>query len=297
MEELRRKHRSEQRDLQARITQRKKNATKKTRKGVNDDCEQLEHQLKERQAAEVAALSSDTEQNEHEDGLHPQPSEELPNEHEQANGISTQPNSNDTSAGNAPQPSANQAQAKKPSRQKARLARRAAEQEAAASAAAEEAANQPDRRADEHKMMEEQLKARGLVEKEVRSDGHCMYAAVADQLQQSGVELHCGGLAEYMAVRRDAANFIQSHPDDFAPFLEEPLEEYVVKVRDTGEWGGQLELSALSKVYGLVVNVLQGDGRIEKIEPGTTSEKEVWLAYYRHSFGLGEHYNSLRKAP
>lgn len=24
-------------------------------------------------------------------------------------------------------------------------------------------------------------------------------------------------------------------------------------------------------------------------------DREVWLAYYRHGFGLGEHYNSLRR--
>ena len=39
-------------------------------------------------------------------------------------------------------------------------------------------------------------------------------------------------------------------------------------------------------------------GRVEKIEGGgeEREKKVAWLAYYRHGFGLGEHYNSLRKS-
>jgi OTU domain-containing protein 6 len=36
---------------------------------------------------------------------------------------------------------------------------------------------------------------------------------------------------------------------------------------------------------------------VEKIEPeGGAAGKAIWLGYYKHGFGLGEHYNSLRKA-
>jgi OTU domain-containing protein 6 len=71
----------------------------------------------------------------------------------------------------------------------------------------------------------------------------------------------------------------------------------VHKVRDTGEWGGQLELMALAKTYAVNINVLQDFGRIEKIEGERDdgAAKSVWLGYYKHGFGLGEHYNSLRK--
>ena len=58
MEEVQRKHRQEQKELQSRITSKKKSATKKTRKGVNDDCAELERQLKERHEAEMMALGS-----------------------------------------------------------------------------------------------------------------------------------------------------------------------------------------------------------------------------------------------
>ena len=90
------------------------------------------------------------------------------------------------------------------------------------------------------------------------------------------------------------------HGDDFAPFLEEGLEGYAVKMRETAEWGGQLELMALARRYGVEIRVVQDGGRVEKIgeEEGLKDKgtgKVLWLAYYRHGYGLGEHYNSLRK--
>jgi len=83
-------------------------------------------------------------------------------------------------------------------------------------------------------------------------------------------------------------------------FLEEGVDGYVGRIRDTAEWGGELELSALANAYGVEIRVVQGGSRVEVVKPGEGREKEgegktLWLAYYRHGYGLGEHYNSLRK--
>jgi len=56
---------------------------------------------------------------------------------------------------------------------------------------------------------------------------------------------------------------------------------------------------AVARRYGVQIRVVQ-DERIEDIEPNTEGDsqketKTLWLAYYRHGYGLGEHYNSLRK--
>ena len=296
MQELQKKHRLEQRDLQSKITQKRKSATKKTRKGVNDECAELERQLKERQDRELLNLSGE------------RPVEGLDVEEVS----SVEPNSNDTEdaenhverALNTPSSTdvTPRDNVKKPNRQKARLARRAAEQEATATQATEEAANLPNLREQENLLMSNELQARGLVEQAIRSDGHCLYSAFADQLTQSDMDITQGNDAlnqpAYRTARQVAAEYISDHPDDFSPFLEEPLEEYIMKVRDTGEWGGQLELSALANAYGVEINVLQADGRIEKIEPGSTgTRKAIWITYHRHSFGLGEHYNSTRRSP
>jgi hypothetical protein len=59
MEELQSKHRKEQKDLQSRVTQKKKQASKKTRKGINEECDRLEAELKQRQADEIAAANGE----------------------------------------------------------------------------------------------------------------------------------------------------------------------------------------------------------------------------------------------
>ena len=303
MDELQKKHRQEQKDLQSRITQKKKSATKKTRKGINDECAELERQLKERQAAELSSLTG------------PLPEDEAANDDDVVDKLEdkevNQPTNGLTASSISMSESVHSVAdgpAKKPNRQKARLARRAAEQQAAAEQAGREAADLPNLREQELKSMREAYSTKGLFEHEIRSDGHCLYAAIADQLEDlkvgldpkvkvmtNDVELTATKVG-YTTTRQVAASYISENPDDFAPFLEEPLPEYVKTIKETGEWGGHLEILALAKAYGVDVNVLRADGRVDKIECGLEDvPHQLWLAYYRHSFGLGEHYNSLRR--
>ncbi|KAH0101187.1 hypothetical protein KCU96_g3081, partial [Aureobasidium melanogenum] len=58
MEELQQRHRKEAKDLQSKITQKKKAATKKTRKGVNDECDNLERDMKARHQEEIQAMTA-----------------------------------------------------------------------------------------------------------------------------------------------------------------------------------------------------------------------------------------------
>lgn len=310
------RQRKEQRELQGRITNKKKNATKKTRKGVNDECAELESQLKQKHEQELAALNGETSnpENATDEAEQKEPNEQ-DEQDEQAddttstdatNGIEKRLKetslSSPTSAQLESESSAQQG--KKRNRQKERMARRAAEQEAAAEAAEKEAANMTDHRKIEKTYLLKEFKANKLVEKEIQPDGHCLFSAIADQLQNQGVSLgpesEVKGKPPYRIVRKTATEYMEAHPDDFAPFLEEPLGGYVSKIRDTAEWGGQLELTALANAYGVEIKVLQ-DGRTETIEPNASAGPEegarqrIWLAYYRHGYGLGEHYNSLRK--
>ncbi|KAI9750787.1 MAG: hypothetical protein M4579_006308 [Chaenotheca gracillima] len=323
MEQLQAQHRKEQRDLQSRITQKKKSASKKTRKGVNAECEQLELDLKQSQEREIAELDGSAQVDQ---------SEQLENDIDELNGDAVVSNGDieqsegprkilDSLESLSVSPSATKGKIqqnqsaiedRKPNRQKARLARRAAEQEALVAEAAQEAANLPDLREQERATITKMLDREGLRERVIRPDGHCLYSAVADQLSRSGKGLKpqiAVNVAKstgdkdtqegYRIVRGIAADYISQHPDDFVPFLEEPLDDYTNRIRETAEWGGHLELLALAKAYDVDINVLQGDGRVEKIQSKSENDgrdlKQMWLAYYRHHFGLGEHYNSLYK--
>ncbi|KAI1760427.1 OTU-domain-containing protein [Hypoxylon sp. FL1150] len=329
LEAMQTRHRKEQRDLQGRITSKKKNATKKTRKGVNDECAELERQLKEKQEQEIATLNGDGGSNSNTentlDGAEEQDEKSIDQpangatldgiaqQLEQTSISSTAPSHPDpeSSSSQQQQQQQQQPQPKKRNRQKERMARRAAEQESAAAAAEQEASGMTDHREIEKTYLLEEFKAHGLVEKEIQPDGHCLFSAVADQLRDRGVplagsedEAAARGRPAYRVVRGRATDYMEAHADDFAPFLEEPLEGYARKMRETAEWGGQLELAALAGAYGVEIKVLQ-DGRTETIEPsagrgdgkeGEGERQTIWLAYYRHGYGLGEHYNSLRKA-
>ncbi|KAH6899821.1 hypothetical protein B0T10DRAFT_554386 [Thelonectria olida] len=298
LEEVQARHRRELKDLQGRITGKKKNATKKTRKGVNDECAEMERQLRERHADEIAALHGETNGSNEDDDDELETTDnkddsELVKETEKL-GVSNPQQAPEPQQQQQSQPS------KKRNRQKERMARRAAEQEAATVRAEEEAANMTDHRAKESEFMKKTFEANGLVEKDIAPDGHCLFSAVADQLNQNSIPLDSDGAKEpaYKTVRRAAAAYMLEHSNDFAPFLEEDLDGYTRKMRDTAEWGGQLELMALARRYNAEIRVVQ-DGRTERIgeDEGTALGKTLWLAYYRHGYGLGEHYNSLRKAP
>lgn len=321
MDELLAKHRKEQKDLQARITQRKKSATKKTRKGINDECDRLQRDLSERHQTEIAQLNGDTAEpvNGIEDlNIN---DDEIRKSTDKEDSIPSQTPTTDSPADTSSASQSSTPRQKKPNRQKARLARRAAEQAAQSEVAAEEASKQTDHRGNEREVMEGVFKRLGLKEIEINPDGHCLYSAIACQLEGSGLGLkpdpermplqgptqarvetvasaqHDG----YRAVRAVTADFITDHADDFQPFMEEPVSQYTHKIKLTAEWGGQLELSAIARAYGVDINVIQGDGRIEKIESGDLEKLDeeerrkrvVWMAYYRHTYGLGEHYNAL----
>lgn len=287
MEELFSRHRKEIRDLTSRITQKKKLATKKSRKGVNIECEALERDLKEQHVREISEF---TDPGSTMDG-----SDHGGNEVQDTEAISEttpiEPDKTTVTNTDVVTPTV----IKKPSRQKARLARRTAEIAALSAAAEAEAAALPDRRSLEIAAMQVRLSSLSLTEHAITPDGHCLYSAFADQVLHSTSLTPSVDTLDYRLARRKCAEYMVSHRTDFEPFLEEAFEEHVRKVEKTAEWGGQTEVLALAKAFGVVANVVQAEGRgIERMND-EGAEEEVWLGYYRHSFGLGEHYNSLRK--
>jgi OTU domain-containing protein 6 len=100
----------------------------------------------------------------------------------------------------------------------------------------------------------------------------------------------------------------------------EQFEKYCVNIRDTGVWGGEPEILALSRAYNVPIHVVQsGSPPVVVHNPsGSPSEEAmhdkrvVRISYHRRMYGLGEvcfvsnlsrsesdlicsqHYNSLR---
>ncbi|KAJ7172523.1 hypothetical protein C8R46DRAFT_1216336 [Mycena filopes] len=153
---------------------------------------------------------------------------------------------------------------------------------------------------------------------EINPDGHCLFSAVADQLQL--LSIIPAPQASYAATRVAAATYIHSHPDDFLPFLPSAagedaagaldpglmstreFEQYCASIRDTAVWGGEPEILALSRAYNVPIHVIQG-GRPPVVvhnpvgssnDTQVTENRVVRISYHRRMYGLGEHYNSLR---
>ncbi|KAL5594091.1 uncharacterized protein BROUX77_007438 [Berkeleyomyces rouxiae] len=309
LEELQARHRREKKGLQGRVTNKKKNASKKTRKGVNDECAALERDLAEKQAAELAAARGDgppvDAEAEAEDAVLGDTGAAGETAHAPA-AAAAGTSGVEPSASDGGQQQQQQRPGAKRNRQKERLARRAAEQDALAAEAAAEAAGMTDHRATERAALADALASRGLTEHDVAPDGHCLFSAVADQLTTRLVAPAAlgGARASYAVLRRVAADHIATHAEAYAPFIvaedgaapgAPDVQAYVRRIRDTAEWGGQLELQALAEACAVEIVVLRRGGE-HVVRPKTVDEKtrRLWLAYYLHEFGLGEHYNSLR---
>ncbi|PCH38218.1 cysteine proteinase [Wolfiporia cocos MD-104 SS10] len=173
--------------------------------------------------------------------------------------------------------------------------------------------------ADEAKAISHMCDELGLEMHEINPDGHCLFSAVADQLAL--LNILPAAQANYTTCRLAAANYIHSHPDTFLPFLPSAggedaagatsdtglmsraeFDQYCTTIRDTGTWGGEPEILALSSAFNVPIHVVQGGTPPVVIhqplgsagQSSVTDKNVAHISYHRRMYGLGEHYNSLR---
>ncbi|KAJ9474680.1 OTU domain-containing protein 2 [Pseudozyma hubeiensis] len=226
------------------------------------------------------------------------------------------------SAASPPPDSAAAASKKKPSRQQQRKDRKAAEAAEVRRQAEEEVklgSNKPDEAALERQGITAMCSALGVKMHEITPDGHCLYAAVADQLN---LRRPHNAPTDYKSARTAAAREMRTHPDTYKPFISDSDEhmagiinkeagtldsdqaqeryflDYCDAVEKTGVWGGQPEILALSRAFGAQINVVMAGRPVLKVGEGEYEEdgKALLISYHRKMYGLGEHYNSLRPA-
>ena len=138
-----------------------------------------------------------------------------------------------------------------------------------------------------------------------------------------------GGGADYLPLRRRAADYILAHADAFAPFLPyEPSDgypegedaatpaatraavgRYCARMGGaTSAWGGHPEIRALACSLGLPIELFTASGAPIEFTPeggelrgGAAGEgRRQWpdsarlrLSFHRYYYALGEHYNSV----
>uniref|UniRef100_A0A8C6G5F9 ubiquitinyl hydrolase 1 n=1 Tax=Mus spicilegus TaxID=10103 RepID=A0A8C6G5F9_MUSSI len=275
-EQLVRRHRKEKKELQAKI-QGMKNAVpkndKKRRKQLTEDVAKLEREMEQKHREELEQLKQLTFKDSKIDSVAVNISNLV---------LENQP------------PRISKAQ-------KRREKKAALEKEREERIAEAEIENLSGARHLESEKLAQILAARELEIKQIPSDGHCMYGALEDQLREQDCALTVASL------RRQTAEYMQSHSDDFLPFLTNPstgdmytpeeFGKYCDDIVNTAAWGGQLELRALSHILQTPIEILQADA--PPIIVGEEYPRNpLVLVYMRHAYGLGEHYNSVtRKSP
>lgn len=74
------------------------------------------------------------------------------------------------------------------------------------------------------------------------------------------------------------------------------FEQYCVSIRDTGIWGGEPEILALSRAYNIPIHVIQGGNPPVVVhnptgapqEENLREKKVLRISYHRRMYGLGE---------
>lgn len=295
------RHKKEQRDLVARTTGMRKQASKKTRKRVRKQIEELETELKRKQAEELEKFEA-------EHGEVDQKSESV---QEATKGETVTPEmllaqleieekeKREEIAKEEAAKKQKQDQQKVPhkhrNRQRERLERRKAEMKKQEEQARKEAANMPSAKEVEEQAIKKLCEEQNLVPHEITPDGHCLFASIADQLKtRQEVDM------SVKELRAKAADYIKANEEVFQPFLFDQntnsmqnVEEYANKVENTALWGGDIEILALSKIFDSPVRILMA-GRKPMVVNEEGQQPELKIVYYQHKLGLGEHYNSLR---
>lgn len=135
---------------------------------------------------------------------------------------------------------------------------------------------------------------------EVPGDGHCLYRSVADQVRSVRPDLFQWRRPlefSHEEIRCLCADEMLGAPGKYEPFAElngdEGFADYCRRVRESADWGGQLELTALSSALGISIVVHRANESTMTIGEGIGHGAPLQVAYLKHYYTLGEHYNSV----
>jgi len=150
-----------------------------------------------------------------------------------------------------------------------------------------------------------------LAVREVEADGHCLYRAVAAQLAsgRSNCDDDPAITMNYTVVRNLCADSLLQHRDAFSPFCEytdqvPDFDCYVARVRNSADWGGHLELRAISMAAQRPIWVYRASSSQPLVVDDTnhadsapnnnsSGNEPIRLSYHLNYYALGEHYNQV----
>ena len=130
-----------------------------------------------------------------------------------------------------------------------------------------------------------ELESLGYYVVEAKGDGNCLFRSVSEQIE--------GDENNYKKYRERCVDYILQNKDDFAPFLDEdePFDNYIEKISKDGEWGGNLEIYALSMALEANFCIYIYNQPCYVIKNWEIPKYNIFLSYHN-----GKHFNSFRKS-
>ena len=124
----------------------------------------------------------------------------------------------------------------------------------------------------------------GYFIREVGGDGNCLFRSVSDQMDNTE--------KNHKMYREMCLTYMKNNPDEFSPFIEddETFDKYLERMGEDGEWGGNLEIYALSKTLNANFYIYIHKHPMYIVNNFEHPKKNILLTYHE-----GKHYNSLRK--
>jgi hypothetical protein len=128
------------------------------------------------------------------------------------------------------------------------------------------------------------LEKLGYFIREVGGDGNCLFRSVSDQMDNTE--------KNHKLYREICINYMEKNKDEFAPFIEddETYDKYLERMGEDGEWGGNLEIYALSKALNANFYIYIHKHPMYIVNNFEKPKKNILMTYHE-----GKHYNSLRK--
>ena len=124
----------------------------------------------------------------------------------------------------------------------------------------------------------------GYFIREVGGDGNCLFRSVSDQMDNTE--------KNYKEYRSRCIEYMVQNKDEFINFLEddEPFDKYIQRMSEDGEWGGNLEIYALSRLLNANFYIYIFKQPMYVVNNFDKPKKNILMTYHD-----GKHYNSLRK--
>lgn len=277
-EDLLVRQKKERKELQAKIQALKKSASKgdkKKKKEVLEEIARLESDLDKKHADELAAAEKSTECNSAKE--------------QDANRNDEDSNEGSDIAGDVRVSRAQKRREKKANEEKVRQAEIAAQEEL----------NKTGPRMVELNTIKNILKKQQLMLHPIASDGNCLYNAVRHQLQVTGrladdVQTMRHKTADYIRQNKDSLIFYMTNPETGDCLNDAEFAKYCDDLQNTAAWGGQVEISALSQILRVPIEVIQATGAPTIQGDDKFKGPNLVITYHRAMYSLGEHYNSTK---